>query len=195
MSDGPHKMPPAGAAGEFPLRRDDELPELRSLIRDRIPQLLAIDGMDGVGKTKGVARKLDLPVVSTDTYIVGNDRYLDGGLRLDDLRADLAKMQATTSVVVEGCCILEILHRIDRRPDLHVYVRHIDMEGRWRDEETVLGDSAAYLIEYEHRVTGEHGASQLAIDLINYHAKFRPWAKRRSDRHIAMVGWGAQRRA
>jgi hypothetical protein len=137
--------------------------------------------MSGVGKSTRVAKPLGLPVVSTDDFLVGDGRYIDG-LRLDDLREAIERHPL--QVVVEGCCVLEVLARVGMRPDLHIYVRRINSAGLWEDKEVATGDDADHQMEVlreineaVRRLSGDPNAQghRLDAELIAYHAQYRPF--------------------
>lgn len=118
----------------------DDLTGLRDAIRKRSPRLVAIDGMNGIGKTT-TAKRLGLSLVSLDSFLPGDGRYLTG-LPIDDIRSTVAALPVP--VVVEGCCVLEVLARAGLKPDLHVYIRQLNRAGRWEQDEVAMGEDAEH---------------------------------------------------
>lgn len=154
--------------------------DLRAVLRRAAPRIVAIDGLNGAGKTTRVAAQLEIPVVSIDDFLVGDGRYLSG-LKLDALSVTVRRH--TGQFAIEGCCALAVLSRLQLRADLHVYVRRTDSAGQWLDAAVGMGDDLEHQLgELEDIrraasiVLGELATpDQLAIDLIRYHAQYRPF--------------------
>lgn len=152
----------------------DELAGLREVIADMPPGLIGIDGMNGVGKTRRVAKLLDLPILSTDDYLLGNRNYL-GGLDYDRLAIEAAALPRPA--VIEGCCLLAIIDRIGARIDLHVYVRGLSVSGFWHDSDVAEGDMLDHVIARNRAIAraAKAGRSNLDHDLAVYHNQYRPY--------------------
>lgn len=152
----------------------DELASLRELIGTRQPTLIGIDGMNGVGKTRRVTRPLGMRSLSTDDYLLGNRSYLEG-LDYQRLGADLAELPRPA--IVEGCCLLAVLHRIGVSLSLHVYVRSLSENGFWHDADICEGEMLEHVLARNRAIAkaAKAGRSNLDHDLAVYHHRFQPY--------------------
>jgi hypothetical protein len=139
--------------------------------------LIAVDGVDGVGKSKlispSISTVLNIPVISTDCYVDkdGNEKdwYLVGS-KLETLRRDI-KSEAP-GVVVDGAVIRDTLDKLKIKPTIWIYVKRMAdwgwCERNFLDEEHVK--------EWCRRAPPE-GDCRKYVQYLNYHQKYQPHQK------------------
>jgi uridine kinase len=102
--------------------------------QERRPLLIAIDGLDGAGKSSLAAWlswQLEMPAVHLDLYIVRDSNPLE--FRSNDLAKVLdARTNLNRPVIVEGILILKALSEIGRTPDFLVFVHRISHKSSLR---------------------------------------------------------------
>jgi hypothetical protein len=101
---------------------------------ERRPLLIAIDGLDGAGKSSlatWLSWQLEMPAVHLDLYIVRDSDPLQ--FRTNDLAKVLdARANLDRPVIVEGILILKVLGEIGRTPDFLVFVHRISHKSSLR---------------------------------------------------------------
>lgn len=126
--------------------------DLRASIRralgfpqDLRPLLIAIDGLDGAGKSSLAAWlswQLEMPAVHLDLYIVRDSSPLQ--FRASELTKVLdARAKLHRPVIVEGILVLKVLSEIGRTPDFLVFVHRASHKSSLR---TLTSD---YLREFK----------------------------------------------
>lgn len=171
--------------------------ELESRIRDAIEnrgaRLLAIDGVDGCGKTTlsdSLAPKLDCVVLHLDDYVEMNKGGFLDHFDYEKLKAEIQKAtNQNGSVIIEGVCVLEVLNQVGVKPDLHIYTKELKLGFLWHDEDGIYGDADSFeekiAVEEERNrkwseimkepaTEDEIAVSGLRRDIISYHWSFRP---------------------
>jgi hypothetical protein len=97
---------------------------LARLRPERLPLLIAIDGVDGLGKSSlasWLAWQIGAPSIHLDLYLIQDSDPLRW--RSDDLaRVISARLDRKRPVVVEGIMILEALQSIGRSADFLAYL-------------------------------------------------------------------------
>lgn len=138
--------------------------------------LIAIDGMKGVGKSTRVAPHLGPPVIGLDSHLKRTSAPYVERIRYPALQKELAGY-ADRAVVVEGVCVRAVLGRLGLTPHLNVYVRRIGLDGLWPDEDIALGDRLQEELAKEESTARvlKLPMGGLTLDLIRYHARFRPY--------------------
>jgi len=110
--------------------------EIIELIERGNFQLICIDGIDGVGKST-LADKLSVSLgfssINLDDYVEEEKGNFVDFLNLARLSA--AINESKQAIIIEGICLLEVLSKIDRSPDLLIYIKRMSSYGSWRDEE------------------------------------------------------------
>jgi hypothetical protein len=155
---------------------------LSALISSSYPDaqsgVIAIDGIDGVGKTtlaKNLQAFIGGTLVSLDTFLAA------------------ALASSTRPTIVEGVCLCAAMEAVSVEPDLLVYVKCVAEDGYWHDEDTCdpkegedalicrLSRDAKRFAELDARLSGEpvsgngaYGLSPLVEEIIRYHCKYRP---------------------
>lgn len=156
-------------------------------------RIVAIDGMDGSGKTtlsKKFQRRLKCNRINLDNYLKKNSgNYVDfiNYQRLQQKISDSSKL-----LLIEGTCCLAVLERIHVVHDLLIYVKSYSDYGRWRDEDEcdVKGDIDEFVeqekesllrfcdaeanIENKDFDPSSHKFPPFREELFRYHHKFRP---------------------
>ena len=97
--------------------------------------LIAVDGVDGVGKSSlasWLGWQLGMPTVHLDFYVIRESSPLrwmtDELARMIGTRLDIGR-----PVIVEGIRILDALDQIKRSPDFLIYVRGADRHSFSRE--------------------------------------------------------------
>ncbi len=101
---------------------------------NRQPLLIAIDGLDGVGKStlaSWLAWQLEMPSLHLDVYLVRNSKPQQW--RVDDLdRAIRSRLNLGRPVIIEGVLLLDVLDQVGRTPNFLVYIhREEDKHEEW----------------------------------------------------------------
>ena len=111
--------------------RGQSIAEIARQIRRTEGSLIALDGLPGGGKstlTASLSALLTIRAVHLDDYLVHGSVGFTDYLRYEDLRHALLQRP----VIVEGVCMLDVLDRLELRPDQFVYLqapfaeRHLD---------------------------------------------------------------------
>ena len=102
---------------------------LAHLGRQRLPRLIGIDGVDGVGKSSlasWLAWQLGAPAIHLDLYLIRESEPVQW--RTEDLQRIVATRldEHEKPLVIEGIMLLEALTKIGRQLDFLAYV---DGEG------------------------------------------------------------------
>ncbi len=168
--------------------------ELAAIIRTAInnsARVIAIDGMDGLGKTTlstSLAATIGCRMLHLDDFVQKNqDGFYVDFIDYETLGQALeTAMSAPGSVLVEGVCVLAILDRLGVSPDLHVYVKELMFGYLWHHKDKLYG-TAGTLEEKlaqedeQNRLSAELepdaeglAPDQLRRDLIRYHWHFHP---------------------
>lgn len=152
------------------------------------PIRIGIDGLDGVGKTPFVAtplaKAINASVVSLDDHLVRNKNVYVDALRCEDVRR--AAELRVKHVIIEGVCLRAAAARCRFEVDFHVYVKRIEKDGSWDDEELCLGLAGAEAviardIEIRKMTAAAFGHNRidrpLFDELAHYHESYRPVEK------------------
>ena len=166
------------------------LEEVLAAIDGRDWALLAIDGIDGAGKST-LGRSIGL---ETGASVVHLDDFLEKGQGtfLNALRySEIARaLDSSRPAIVEGVCVLEVLAGLNRTPDVLIYVRRMH-RGLWNDEHEldVAGDLDSHLDHLEadlkQFVAATNGSTAAEVasigrprrEIITYHYRYRCWER------------------
>jgi len=111
--------------------RGQSIDEIAEQIRWTDASLIALDGLPGSGKTTfaaSLSALLTIRAVHLDDYLGRDCTGFTDFLRYEDLQRALLQRP----VIVEGVCMLDVLDRLELRPDQFIYVqapfaeRHLD---------------------------------------------------------------------
>jgi len=152
-------------------------------IQKQLPHLVAVDGVNGTGKSrlsKIVGDALSCPVVDCDKFVRDGKQYYPEIIDLDSLgRTVRSALESKQRVVVEGIILLTVLDAMDLRPSTHLYVRHNWPLGSLTHRALLSPEnSEAELIDEENEICRAAGipddAPILARELVTYHKRLRP---------------------
>ena len=96
--------------------------EIAERIRGSDASLIVIDGLPGAGKSSlaaSLSALLSIRAVHLDDYLARECNGFTDYLRYEDLQRALLRRP----VIVEGVCMLDVLDRLDLRPDQFIYLQ------------------------------------------------------------------------
>lgn len=96
-------------------------------------RIIGIDGDNGAGKTtlaKEVQAALGGTVVSIDDFLIGNGQPYLSQIEFSRL-GDLVRIVSAEPVICEGILLLEVLQRLEVRPDFMIFAR-CEFEGLYQ---------------------------------------------------------------
>ncbi len=140
---------------------------------------IAIDGDHGAGKStlaKALAFALQFQYIELDSYLERNQRaYVD----YIDYGSLAVALKTTQSFVIEGVCLLEVLERVNFRPQANIYLKRMRY-GIWADEERfdIFEPLDEVLVKAREMASLFSSTPVVCLGLdeevIRYHARFRP---------------------
>ena len=137
---------------------------------------VSVDGVDGVGKTTlstKIAQELCLSNIELDDFVQKNQGGYINHIDYDRL---LKKINANKPVVVEGICVLQILQRIQIRPNVRIYIKVVDRYCFCNGQIKYFPpDKSADEVINERKIKGFSVGFE--EDLIRYHYNFTPHEK------------------
>lgn len=152
-----------------------DVAELAGLVSVLPDPLVAIDGVDGVGKTtlaKKLSATLGWPTVDLDDHIGPNGRtYAD-----QVLFADLAEAIRPRPVILSGIHMLEVLDRVGARADFLVHVVRLSQTGIPADLDLIERDLRPEMSEGQDAPPVLNGAQPgpLYFGLWTYMHRWKP---------------------
>jgi hypothetical protein len=170
-----------------------ELNEIKSILKIEKLSLIGIDGKDGSGKTtlaSQLANDLGYCHINLDCKLDKNRGNFVENIRYDLLQSELEVSQEP--IIIEGVCLLAVLKKLDMRLDKLIYVKLMNVNGKWDDEKEcdVQGDVDEFVAglkdEFQNfmkelaRVKGkefdpaEGVIPELEEEVIRYHHKYKP---------------------
>ena len=159
--------------------------------------LITVDGMDGSGKShlgRTLAEGLNTQWVEIDNFLNRKQGGFVDHIRYTDLADELQGNTTGPAVVVEGCCIQEVMSRVGRVPDVSIYLKRLVAGVIWMDgdfltkyhnsEDAIAGETEKVLrftelcpelmetdVQKQNRADPLSG---LLKELIRYHFEHRP---------------------
>jgi len=159
--------------------------------------LITVDGMDGSGKShlaRKLAKKLSTRHVEIDNFLNQKRGGFLDHIRYTELADTLQRDDGGATFVVEGCCILEVMRRVEGVPDLKIYLKHKRV-GQWacdflakyeNAEDAIAGETEAIrnfkelfskLEESDAQEQSPAALPPLRKELIDYHFEYLPHEK------------------
>lgn len=114
----------------------DDIDNLEAIVRQAAPSLLGLDGPMSAGKTplgRELSRRLTIPVIDLDDFLVGDGRPYLQQMRQSELREAVARRP----LIVSGVHLVEVLHAVGAVPELLVYVVHWYKTGHPADADVM----------------------------------------------------------
>lgn len=164
-----------------------DIDDLVSHVRGTGYRRVGIDGVNGVGKStlaKELSKRLGCRLLSLDEFLEKNQGGFVEHLKYSELSAEIRSLK---SFVIEGVCLLEVLHRLKSEIELLVYIKK-QQHGLWADEREceIEGDVEEFigkereLVKQLSRLEGSSEETEtlgLGEEIIRYHARHRPHNK------------------
>lgn len=178
------------------MEETSEISEIVRKLKSTDFRLIAIDGIDGSGKSRlasKIANKLGYVHINVDDYLEKHRGGFLGHIKYDLLKTKIENIGAP--IIIEGVCLLAVLKKLSKDPDLLIYIKRMSDYGWWRDEGIcdVSEDIDEFIskeindlkkfCEIEAKMEGneldpeEYKIPALREEIIRYHHKFRPHKK------------------
>jgi cytidylate kinase len=120
---------------------------LKPVLFDLPPKIVAIDGLNGTGKTtlaRYLSHKFNCSLVETDMFMV--QAAVD--YRFEEMKILIkGRLTRKRPVFIEGVAILRTLKKIDLSPDFHIYWENVDSNDLGIDREDELGSELQKYIQ------------------------------------------------
>lgn len=113
--------------------------DLTDRLRDLIGTegvVVSVDGIDGSGKSnlgRILARRLDAVHIEIDDFLDRKKGGFIDHIRYSELEEAIQSILSENICIVEGCCALEVLQRLNIIPTVTVYVKRIVAGFLWHD--------------------------------------------------------------
>ena len=178
------------------MEETSEISEIVTKLKSRDFRLIAIDGVDGSGKSRlasKLANKLGYVHINLDDYLEKHRGGFLGHIKYELLKIKMENIKLP--VIIEGVCLLAVLRNLKKDPDLLIYIKRMSDDGWWRDEAIceVSEDIDEFVskeendlkkfCELEAKMEGkkldpeECKIPELREEIIRYHYEFRPHKK------------------
>lgn len=165
---------------------DDLIHRMRTHVSANRCLIIGVDGTDGAGKTflaQAINKSCSGNLISVDSYLDQNKGEYFSNIRFDELKQEIERLRKKESpLFIEGICLLKILDKIETKPNILVYVKHIDRNGYWRDERFCdptrsLEDKLDSIIRIENSIGIGKGPGNLDREIVEYHHNYKPQEK------------------
>lgn len=145
---------------------------LATELKARFPDgaLVGIDGWTGVGKTtlaSALASELSGCAYDLDSALTRDRKCYVAALRLDEIAEALAA--ECRFIFVSGICLREVLEKVGRSADPHIYIKRMATWG-WADEDELAGTTLSEL-------RGSSGGDATRREMRLYHERWQPHLK------------------
>ena len=97
-------------------------------------EIIGIDGGDGVGKTTladFLANEYGFSVINLDKFVNSVQGGFIDQIKLDELKE--AVSSAKRPLIIEGCCLLEVMEKTEINIDCHIYFKRL-CHGIWSEK-------------------------------------------------------------
>lgn len=164
----------------------------RLIVKEGQPIIISIDGKNGSGKSLLAlclcCQNEKFIYFDIDTHYWHSKRlpYVEN-INYEMLERNICNAISNNEVVViDGVCLLAILEKISLKSTLSIYVKKTDDDGRWLDgikfdydlcpEEVLIEENQAFhrWAEMEGGDLGKYIESDLSLDVLRYHLKYKP---------------------
>ena len=156
--------------------------------------IVGIDGYLGSGKTtlsNKLSKEFDFKLINLDEYEnikIPNNLSENGYVNSRDynkISSDISTaLLEGRNILIEGICLMEILNRIKIQSHLTIYVKRIDVNGKWKDEDecNLIGDPNLFIKKRKAPWTTtnsviDSNARSIYAECIAYHQNCKPIAK------------------
>ena len=98
-----------------------DIQNITSKLKRNQYRLIAIDGVDGSGKStlsRKLADELGYEHINLDDFVVENCGQFVQNIKYDELVTKLDN--AAVPFIIDGVCVLAILERLHKKPDMHI---------------------------------------------------------------------------
>ena len=143
--------------------------------------MVGIDGIDGSGKSslaQHLARELGWTHINLDDYVEKDmGKYVEH-VRYEQVQSMLNDTEG--SIIIEGVCLLAVLEKLQRVPELLIYIKIMSHYGIWYDEDdcAVNGDINDFIRDKRESLQEFDVAfPELAEEIMRYHCHYRPQDK------------------
>lgn len=177
------------------MHETSELSEILKILRATKPRLIGIDGVDGSGKSTlalSLSKELGWPHIDLDNYLDKNLGQYVNHIYYDTVQGRLD--DAKEPIIIEGVCLLAILKKLQRSPDMLIYIKRVSDYGSWRDEDDchVTENIDEFInkkkqelkkfMRIEAHIEGKAASNdvdfpELDEEIIRYHYCYRPYEK------------------
>lgn len=157
---------------------------LNGVLSQVTPVLISIDGLGGAGKTtlsKSIVSRFEGVHFDIDEHINPYQGTYLPNLRFKDLMSAFTKALDSNPrlIIVEGFCVLSVFKRMNRTPNLSIYIKRIDRYGDWIDEfyyseENDLDEVLRRLDRIEALHPDKPGQADNDRELVRYHIEGKP---------------------
>ena len=118
------------------MKETSEISEIVRKLKSANSRLIAVDGIDGSGKStlaSKLASNLSSAHLNLDDYLEKNRGSFVEYIKYDLLKTKMESVDGP--IVIEGVCLLAVLRKLKKDPDLLIYIKRMSDYGWWRDEE------------------------------------------------------------
>jgi uridine kinase len=154
------------------MQETSEISEIVEILRNCKVSVIGIDGRDGSGKSplaRELATELGYTHIELDDeeYLRENRGQFVPHIKYDKVREKIDNAQNT--IILDGVCLLSVLKRLGRDPDLLIYVKRTASCGEWRDEEECdVNDDIDGFIAKENEKNRRFGEAEASIEGTNF---------------------------